>query len=139
MTFQTTLFLESESSNSGTSSNFTVYYNPPIELDVNKTHELALISADRWYSWHNVSTSNNKFRYSDNGGTTWYDLTLTSGADNVVDINVEIKRLIKANGDEPDSVTIAPNYNTLKGRITLANGYQVDCTDVLHLITLELF
>ena len=129
MVFQTTLFLDSGSAESGSSGNFSVYYNPPIELDINKTYELALISADLWYSWHNIKASNNKFRYSNNSGTNWYNLTLTPGAYNVTDINTEIKRLIKANGHEPDNVTITPNYNTLKSRLTLANGYQVDFTD----------
>ena len=55
MPFQTTLFLNSSSA-SGVSSNFTVYFNPPIELVVTKTCELALISANIWYSWHNITT-----------------------------------------------------------------------------------
>ena len=53
MPFQT-LFLGSTSA-SGVSSNFTVYFNPPIELGVTKTYELALISANIWYSWHNIT------------------------------------------------------------------------------------
>ena len=59
MPLQTTLFLDSSSA-SGVSSNFTVYFNPLIELGVTKTYELALISANIWYSWHNTTTKNNK-------------------------------------------------------------------------------
>ena len=66
MPFQTTLFLDASSA-SGVSSNFTVYFNPPIELGVTKTYELALISTNIWYSWHNITTKNNKFRYSPDG------------------------------------------------------------------------
>ena len=39
MPFQTTLFLDSSFA-SGVSSNFTAYFNPPIELGVTKTYEL---------------------------------------------------------------------------------------------------
>ena len=36
------------------------------------------------------------------------------GAYNIVDINAEIKRLVKAKGHDPDNISITPNYNTLK-------------------------
>ena len=74
MPFQTTLFLDSSSA-SGVSSNFTVYFNPPIELGVNKTYELALISANIWYSWHNITAKNNKLRYSPDG-SVWVNLAV---------------------------------------------------------------
>ena len=61
MPYQMTLFLD-YSSASGVSSNFTVYFNLPIGLGVTKTYELALISANIWYSWHNLTAKNNKFR-----------------------------------------------------------------------------
>ena len=48
------------------------------------------------------------------------------GAYNIIDINAEIKRMIKAKGHEPDNISITPNYNTLKSRITLASNYKVD-------------
>ena len=46
-----------------------------------------------------------------------------------VDINAEIKRLVKAKGHDPDNISITPNYNTLKSRITLAGNYKVDLRD----------
>ena len=60
--FLTALFLDSSSS-SGVSSNFTVYFYPPIEFGVTKTYELTLISAGIWYSGHNITAKNNKFQY----------------------------------------------------------------------------
>lgn len=129
MPFQTALFLDSRSA-SGSSSNFTVYFNPPIELDITKTYEVALISANVWYSWHNITSKNNKFRYSPIGdGSQWFDLAVPPGAYNIVDINAEIKRLVKAKGHEPDNISVTPNYNTLKSRISLAGNYKVDLRD----------
>ena len=127
MPFQTTLFLDSSSA-FGVSSNFTDYFNPPIELGVTKTYELALISANIWYSWHNITTKNNKFRYSPDG-YVWVHLAVPPGAYDIVDINAEIKRLVKAKGHDPDNVCITPNYNTLKSRIALAGNYKVDLRD----------
>ena len=72
MPFQTRLFLDSSSA-SGVSSNFTVQFNPPIKLGVTKTYELALISANIWYSWHNITAKKNKFRYSPDG-SVWVNL-----------------------------------------------------------------
>ena len=74
MPFQMTLFLDSSSAN-GVSSNFTVYFNPPIKLGVTKTYELALIFANIWYSWHNITAKNNKFRYSPDG-SVWVNLAV---------------------------------------------------------------
>ena len=70
MVFQTTLVLDSSTAAYGKPAplNFTVIFDPPIELDPDKTHKLALISANIWYSWHNISAGNNKFRYSADGG-----------------------------------------------------------------------
>ena len=57
------------------------------------------------------------------------DLAVPPGAYNIVDINVEIKRLVKAKGHDPDNISVTPNYNTLKSRITLAGNYKVDLRD----------
>ena len=100
MPFQTTLFLASEAA-TGSSSNFTVCYNPPIELDAAKTYELALISANIWRSWHNITPKNNKFRYSPSGdGSAWVDLSIPPGAYNITDINVELRPA----GSDPELV-----------------------------------
>ena len=58
----------------------------------------------------------------------WVYLVVSPGAYNIVDINAEIQRLalVKAKGHDPDNISITPNYNTLKSRITLAGNYKVD-------------
>ena len=48
---------------------------------------------------------------------------------NIVDINAEIKRLVKAKGHDPDNISNTPNYNTLRSRITLAGNYKVDLSN----------
>ena len=48
------------------------------------------------------------------------------GAYNISDLNREIKRLVKAGGDDDDPIVIRANYNTLKSRIIIADGSKVD-------------
>ena len=117
------IFLDSKNG-IGTSSNFTVYFNPPIELDLNKQYKVALVGSDIWYSWYNVTNGNNKFKY--HNGTEWKTITIPGGAYNISDLNREIKRLVKAGGDDDDPVIIRANLNTLKSRIIIADGFQVD-------------
>ena len=103
MPFQTTLFLDSSCA-SGVSSNFTVYFNPPIELGVTNTYDLALISVNIWYSWHHITAKkNNKSRYSPDG-SVWVDLAVPPGAYNIVDVNAKIKRLVKAKGHDSEKL-----------------------------------
>ena len=56
------------------------------------------------------------------------DLAVPQGAYNTVDINAEIKRLVKAKGHDPEN-SITPNCNTLKSQITFAGNYKVDLRD----------
>ena len=42
------------------------------------------------------------------------------------DLNDEIKYLISEKGDDENSITLTPNYNTLKSRIELKNDYSID-------------
>ena len=44
------------------SSEVTVELNPPL-IDKNVDYKLALISSHVWYSWYNITTENNLFRY----------------------------------------------------------------------------
>ena len=62
------LFFDSRKG-SGKSENFTISFNPPIQLDIKKRYEISLINAQIWYSWHNISDHNNKLFYIP-GGTT---------------------------------------------------------------------
>lgn len=133
---ETTWFFDSEQAN-GTSQNFTVDFSPPIQLDSSRRYEIGLISADIWYSWFNITRVNNSLRYQTPHGRRrlrapegthdeWKTITIPPGAYNIKDINKEIKEQIKSNGDDPDSVTIAANFNTLKSEFILKGDYHID-------------
>ena len=121
----TVIFLDSEHG-FGKSSNFTVYLNPPLHLDLSKEYKIALVSSDLWYSWYNVTTKNNKFKY--NNGTDWKTISVSPGAYNIRDLNGEIKRLIKGEDDDDEKIYIRANFNTLKSRVIITGDYQVDFT-----------
>src|SRR6267154_4715459 len=122
---ETTLFFDS-TKGVGSSQNFKIIYNPPLQLDQKKKYVIGLVSSEIWYSWYNVNATNNVFKY--NNGTIWKTIILSPGAYNVVDINSEIKRLISSNDDDSTSIEITPNYNTLKSRVVITNSYQIDFT-----------
>lgn len=130
---QTTLFFDSKQSNGQPSENFKTDFNPPLELKQDVNYKVSLISATMWHSW-NITDKNNKFRYYNS--TAWKTITINPGAYNIIDIDAEIKRLMKSNGDynntDPDHpkyhITIEANFNTLHSRIELTNGYKVDFT-----------
>ena len=109
----------------GKSEDFITNFNPPLQLDIKKSYEISLINAQIWYSWHNITSSNNKFFYSPDGVSP-RSLTIPPGSYNIEDINNEIKYLIEQRHDDKNSINITPNYNTLKSRIELKNGYVVD-------------
>ena len=87
---------------------------------------MSLINAQIWYSWHNITSSNNKFFYSPDGVAARL-LSIPPGSYNIEDLNNEIKYLMKQRRDDKNNITITPNFNTLKSRIELENDYIVDC------------
>ena len=121
MIFETTLFFDSKSPLiRGNSQNITATFEPPLLLDQHMQYEIALINANIWYSWFNIRRDNNTFRYYD--GSEWIDLRIPIGAYNIDDINKYIKRQLS----DEESITIEPNFNTLRSELILKDGYQVD-------------
>ena len=109
----------------GTSENFVTSFNPPLQLNIKKSYEIALISSQIWYSWHNITSLNNNFYYSTGeNGSKFFEIP--PGSYNTEDLNDEIKYLIREKGDDENSITLTPNYNTLKSRIELKNDYSID-------------
>mgnify|MGYP001072078391 CR=1 FL=1 len=136
-----TLKLDSSSLNQD-SDNFTVNFANPIVLNTSskeneKTkYEIALITADLWYSFSNISSElgNNTFKYYN--GSVWRDVTLPNGNFQISDINDFLEVTMDQNSDyttDPDgnieyNIVLAPNIVTLKVELALKNGYKLDLT-----------
>jgi hypothetical protein len=117
---------------SGNTTNIITQYIQPIQLEIGKQYEMALVSLDTYYSFPNVDATNNNFRYSPDNGTTWKDILIPTGAYELEAINNYVQRTMKDNGDY-DSVndefyiTILPDNNTLRSIVNITNPtYQVD-------------
>ena len=107
------------------SENFATSFNPSLQLNIKKSYEMALISSQIWYSWHNTTSLNNNFYYSTGeSGSKFFEIP--PGSYNTEDLNDEIKYLIREKGDDENSITLTPNYNKLKSRIELKNYYYID-------------
>lgn len=114
-------------------SDFRVHYNH-FPLDRNSNYEIALVSANIWYSWFNISAANgnNTFRY--HNGILWSAVqTITDGMYSISHINDFIQGRITSLGDTPESITIVGNFTTLKCDISISNNYQLDLSiSTLH-------
>ena len=99
-----------------TSENFVTSFNFLLQLNIKKSYEMALISSQIWYSWHNITSLNKNFYYSTGeNGSKFFEIP--PGSYNTEDFNNEIKSLIKEKDDDKNSITLTPNYNTLKSKI----------------------
>lgn len=112
---------------------FTNRFPTPIALS-DYDFEIALVNLETWYSFANVSSSNNQFRYSVDDGNTWKLITIETGSYELESINDEIQRLMKANGDwdvinDAYYISISANTSTLKSIIDIVNvDYKIDFT-----------
>ena len=116
---------------SSNKTNFRTKFNPPLELDKNKHYEMALVNLETYYSFANITSRNNSFRYSPDGGATWYRCKLSEGTYELQDINDEIQRCMISNGhwdadNEEYFVSVEANLSTLRAILDISNGYQVD-------------
>lgn len=109
-------------------------FNPLLQLDKNKQHEMALVNLETYYSFPNIDSTNNNFRYSPDNGATWFNIDIPDGSYEITDINDYIQRIMKDNGhydsaNDEYCITIEPNNNTLKSVVDIsANNYTVDFT-----------
>ena len=115
------------------SAKIRTQYNPLIELDASKKYEIALLNLETYYSFPNISATNNHLRYSPDGGDTWVDVNIPEGCYEITDINDYLQRIMKERGhydtaNEAPCVSLQPNSNTLKSVLTIATNYKVDFT-----------
>jgi hypothetical protein len=131
------LVLDSSKLTGSNPSNFTLNFSKGIELqemmNQQKKYEIALITADLWYTWKNIRSSfgNNSLRY--HNGTLWRTVTFPNGNYQVSDINDYLHERMKVNGDstvvageDVFDVNLLANPVTIQVDIKLTNSYQID-------------
>jgi len=57
-------------------------------------HELALVDIETYYSFPNVSSNNDRLRFSTDGGNTWTVMIIPTGAYSIRVLNTEINKSV---------------------------------------------
>ena len=61
---------------SSITTDFITKFNPPLQLNKQKQYEMALHNLEIYYSFFNGDLSNNRFKYSPDGGENWFTVTI---------------------------------------------------------------
>jgi len=86
---------------------------------------MALVNLETYYSFPNIDSSNNVFRYSPDG-SQWVDIRIPEGSYDLIDIAETIKIAMKRNGHNDDAIKITANTNTLKSIMGIQGDFIVD-------------
>jgi hypothetical protein len=81
------------------SSILSANLNPPYKLDPNKNYKVGLRYMAFFNQIVNLDTTNNVFRYSKDSGTTWISHIIPVGSWEISQLNTEIQRLMKIDGN----------------------------------------
>ena len=108
-------------------------FSPLLELDKTKKYEMALVNLETYYSFPNIDSANNNFKYSHDNGITWFNINIPEGCYEFTSINKYIQRIMKDNGHydsagDSYSITLEPNRNTLKAVMNIRPNFKVDFT-----------
>ena len=83
------------------------------------------------YSWHNVSStySNNTFRYSYDGGTSWTTVIFPPGNYSYDDLNSFIQQTLSQSNYSKSGISLSFIQSRLLVFLTLEPNYQIDLTN----------
>lgn len=100
-------------------SSFDLVFDTPIETGQNTNPTIRLISAEIWYTMHNVTTANNQLviKYSDNTGDIISVLSIPPGLYGLLEINLALEREL-----EQASITHHIGTNSLVFQADNATG-----------------
>ena len=130
------------------SHDFLVKFNPPLKLDSQFKHYLALDRLSMTFSWYNIRSNykNNTIKYT-HDGSTWQTITFTDGMYSYSDINDYIHQYMEqknhhttdAKGEKKYSINLSFILSTYRVLITLEGSFQLDLrgTDFGELIGFE--
>ena len=65
-------------SNCGDKCHIKTKFNPPLELDKNKSYELALVNLETYWSFPYINEHNNHFKFTD--GKNVHEILIPKGA-----------------------------------------------------------
>lgn len=130
------ILLELHAERNTRTHDFTINFSRAIDLS-DGLWAIALQKIDYCFAWFNIEASYNNNTFSYSNGVVYRTVTLPDGNYTVDLINDYLHEVMLANGDytiDPVtgapvySISITPNYPTLKTKISIAGGYMVDFT-----------
>ena len=117
---------------SSNKTEFMTKYDSSISLDPNSKYEIALVNLESYYSYPNVHSANNVFKYSADNGRTWNTILVPEGSYELDDINSALSLQMKQNNHfdrvhNKAFISLAPNASTLRTIMDITHpSYQVD-------------
>ena len=77
--------------------NFLIKFNPPLKLDPEMKHSLAIDRLTTTYSWYNIRSSykNNTIKYTNDRGVNWQTVTFKDGMYSYTDINEYLRQYME--------------------------------------------
>ena len=74
-----------------------IKFNPPLKLNPEKSHSLAIDRLTMTYSWYNIRSSykNNTIKYSNDRAVNWNTVTFKDGMYSYTDINEYLRQYME--------------------------------------------
>ena len=113
---------------------FLIKFNPPIHLDSEMKHELAVNRVSMTYSWHNINNKNNNNKIKDHkdSGANWETITFVDGMYSYDDLNKYINQAIEKNDDQPANGVAVNLYfaqSSYRVVVELGNKWRLDISN----------
>ena len=111
---------------------FVIKFDPPMHLNTDMRHELAVDRVSMTYSWHNINAGygNKTIKYSKDNGSTWKNITFIDGMYSYDDLSDYINQVITENDDQPSNnrvgVKIYFVLTSYRVVVQLSNQWQLD-------------
>ena len=110
---------------------FTIKFDPVLNLERNMYHEMAMDRVSMTYSWHNINPEygNNQIKYSPDKGSNWKTINFVDGMYSYDDLNDYIHKSIEAQGDKSgENFSISLTFVLSSYRIVneISNNFQLD-------------
>lgn len=120
------------------SDDFTISFPDKISFN-GIPHEIGVTQLATWFTWFNIHPdyNNQTFKYSNDGGVTWFTMTIPAGNYSMTQLEDAIHDLMKSNGhvtvdpitaNETYDINFLPNYSTIRLYIEILGAFQLDLT-----------
>ena len=88
---------------------FLIKFNPPLNLNPDMKHSLAIDRLTMTYSWYNIRSEykNNTIKYTNDGGVNWYTITFKDGIYSYTDIHEYVDQYLNQQNHHTTSLPLS--------------------------------